>query len=85
MKKNNFQPLSDVLAHFDSGNDSLNYTTVFQEKIKRDSPRKLNKKLTSLQAAHKGMHPVILTVLAALHDLLNNQDTIPHLDQGKLR
>jgi hypothetical protein len=85
MKRNKSQPLSDVLAHFDGGNESLKFNTDLQEEIKRDSPRKLNQKLTSLHAAHKGMHPVIFTVLAALHDMLNNQDTITHLSQGKLR
>jgi hypothetical protein len=28
----------------------------------------LNPKLTALHSAHKGMHPVIFTVLAALHE-----------------
>jgi hypothetical protein len=36
----------------------------------------LNPKLIELQAAHQGMHPVILTVLAALQGLSNNEEIL---------
>jgi hypothetical protein len=84
MKKNKFQPSSDAFAHFDNGNESLIFNAVLPGEKKKDSPRKLNEKLTSLHAAHKGMHPVIFTVLAAFHDMLNNQDTITHFSQGNV-
>ncbi len=84
MKKNNFQSSSDGFANFDIGNEGLPLNAVLPKKIKKDSPLELNQKLTSLHAVHKGMHPVIFTVLAALHDMLNNQDTITNLSQGNL-
>jgi hypothetical protein len=34
----------------------------------------LNAQLTELQAAHKGMHPVLLTVLAALQGISDNEE-----------
>jgi len=36
----------------------------------------LNAKLLELQNAHKGMHPVILTVLAALRGLSESEETL---------
>jgi hypothetical protein len=85
MKKNKPQPSSDVFAHIDIGNKGLSFNAVLSEEKKRDSPLELNQKLTALHAAHKGMHPVLFTLLAALHDVLNNQDTITNLSQGKLQ
>ena len=40
-------------------------------------------KLIELQAAHKGIHPVILTVLAALKDLSHNEETFYEKIQSK--
>jgi hypothetical protein len=82
MKKNKFQHSSDVFAHFDIGNEGLSFNAVLPEEKKIDSPLELNQKLTALHAAHKDMHPVLFTVLAALHEAFNNQNTITNPSQG---
>jgi hypothetical protein len=66
MKKNKSQPSSDVFAHFNIGNKGSSLNTVLPEETKRESPLELNQELTALHAAHKGMHPVLFIVLAAL-------------------
>jgi hypothetical protein len=81
MKKIKFQPSSDVPANFDIGNEGLRFNALLKKKIKNGPPRDLNHKLTVLHAAHKGLHPVIFTVLAALRDVMHNQEPITHHSQ----
>lgn len=71
MKKNKFQPSSEVFVHFDNGNECIRSDAALPEEKKRDSSLELNQKLSALHAAHKGMHPVIFTVLAALENESN--------------
>lgn len=48
----------------------------FNEPPSTSKNEDLNAKLLELQTAHKGMHPVILTVLAALRDLSESKETL---------
>ena len=52
--------------------------TVTKKQMKNSIPE-LNPALEVLHAAHKGMHPVLFTVLAALHEVLNSQGTVAGL------
>jgi hypothetical protein len=69
MKKRKFQPSSDVFAHFETENDGSSLNNGHPEGKERDSLHELNQELAALHAAHKGMHPAIFIVLAALHDI----------------
>jgi hypothetical protein len=51
-------------------------TSGFNEPPSASKKEDLNAKLLELQNAHKGMHPVILTVLAALRGLSESKETL---------
>ena len=85
MKKNKIHASSQVRTNFGSDHAPVNFQAFLPKEPMGNSIPELNPPLAVLHAAHKGMHPVIFTVLAALHDMLNNQDTVTHLSQGKLR
>jgi hypothetical protein len=51
-------------------------TSGFNESPSASKKEDLNAKLLELQNAHQGMHPVILTVLAALRGLSESKETL---------
>jgi hypothetical protein len=85
MNKDRLKKTSKAYPHFDTIKEHLSFDAFLPEVEKKGALLKLNPKLTALYAAHKGMHPVIFTVLAALHDALNNKDTITNLSVSKIQ
>jgi hypothetical protein len=68
MNKDRMKASSEVYAHFDTVKERLSFDAFLPEVKKEGALLTLNPKLTALHSAHKGMHPVIFTVLAALHE-----------------
>jgi hypothetical protein len=59
----------DAFVHVDSEIEQVNHNVFFHEEKVENSLSELNPQLAALNAAHKGMHPVLLTLLAALHKI----------------
>jgi hypothetical protein len=69
MKNEKLRSVSEDFVHFDTENEQVRHDAFFSDKKRGISLPELNPQLAALHAAHKGMHPVIFTVLAALHEI----------------
>ena len=83
MKNEKTHTSSKVLTNFYSDITHVSFNAFLPEGKLENSLPELNPKFAALHSAHKGMHPVLFTVLAALHETFNNHDTITNNSQGK--
>jgi hypothetical protein len=76
MNKDRLKASSEAYPNFDTVKEHLNFDAFLPEVKKEGALLTLNPKLTALHSVHKGMHPVIFMVLAALHEIFNGNETV---------
>ena len=81
MKNKKNSASSRIRTNLDRENAPVLFKASLSKGKMEKSILQLNPPLAALHAAHQGMHPVLFTVLAALHEVLHNQGSVAGMEK----